>query len=215
MEFEVRKIDVAMYEERLPVDLEQYATLALGLGATHAAAVSVRDVVIDERVTLKCQIPRCFGYGVSAHCPPSTLKPGELRELLARYEWAVFFALDVPAEVIVRDRNTKEERIEAYRKVFEIVSEIESRAFYHGHYLAFGLAAGSCRSSLCPTQEDCKAMNGEKCRFALRSRPSLEAVGVDAYQMVARLGWDIYPIGSGLQPEKIPHGTLAGMVVVQ
>ena len=37
--------------------------------------------MLDERVTLKCQIPRCFGYGVGAHCPPNTLKPAELRDI--------------------------------------------------------------------------------------------------------------------------------------
>ena len=49
----------------------------------------------------------------------------------------------------------------------------------------------------------------------LRSRPSMEAVGIDVYQMVAKEGWDIYPIGSDDKPEDIPKGTLAGLIVVQ
>jgi predicted metal-binding protein len=212
---EVRQVDAGMHEDRLALDLEQYTRLALNLGASRAVVMSVRDIPVDERVVLKCQVPRCFGYGACAHCPPHTLSPGDLRALLAGYEWAIFFSLNVPSEIIVRDRATREERIDAYLRVFDLISEVESAAFHHGHYRAFGLGAGSCRHSLCATQEDCKALKGEKCRFSLRSRPSMEAVGIDVYQMAARLGWEVYPIGSSLQAQDVPHGMLAGVVVVQ
>ena len=43
----------------------------------------------------------------------------------------------------------------------------------------------------------------------------MEAVGIDVYKMVAREGWNIYPIGSGAKPADMPQGTLAGIVVVQ
>ena len=164
---------------------------------------------------MKCQIPRCFGYGAGAQCPPNTMKPAELRELLAKYKWAVFFIKDVPPEVIIRDRSTIKERVEAYQQVYSIVSEVESAAFYDGHYLAFGFAAGSCRHTFCGQLPDCQAMKGDKCRFPLKSRPSMEAVGIDVYRMVAMEGWDIYPIGSGAKAPDVPKGTLAGIVIVQ
>jgi predicted metal-binding protein len=143
------------------------------------------------------------------------MKPSELRELLRKYEWAVFFILDVPAGIIVRDKETIKERVAAYQHMYTIVSEVESAAFYDGHYLAFGLAAGSCRHTFCGQQPDCRAMKGDKCRFSLKSRPSMEAVGIDVYKMVALAGWEIYPIGSGAKAEHVPKGTLAGIVIVQ
>src|SRR4030042_1018998 len=191
----VEKITVDMNQARLPQDLERYRAKALKLGATKAVIIKAGDIPVDTRVTLKCQIPRCFGYGAGAHCPPNTLKPTELQELLQKFHWAVFFILDVPPEVIVRDKATIKERVAAYQKVFKIVSEIESMAFYDGHYLAFGFAAGSCRHTFCGQQENCQAMEGKRCRFSLLSRPSMEAVGLDVYKMVARQGWAIYPIG--------------------
>jgi predicted metal-binding protein len=211
----VEKITVDMNEARLPQDLERYKARALELGATRAAIIRAEDIPVDERVTLKCQIPRCFGYGAGAHCPPNTLKPAELKELLRKYHWAVFFILDVPPEVIVRDKATIKERVAAYQQVFKMVSEVESLAFYDGHYLAFGFAAGSCRHTFCGQQEGCQAMEGKRCRFSLRSRPSMEAVGIDVYKMVAAQGWEIYPIGSNAQPADMPKGTLAGIVIVQ
>jgi predicted metal-binding protein len=211
----VEKIRVDMNEGRLPQDLERYAARALELGATKACVVKAADIPVDERVPLKCQIPRCFGYGAGAQCPPNTMKPAELREILAKYHWAVLFIKDVPPEVIVRDKATIKERVAAYQQVYKIVSEVESMAFYDGHYLAFGFAAGSCRHTFCGQQDDCQALGGKKCRFSLISRPSMEAVGIDVYRMVAAAGWDIYPIGSGAKPADMPKGTLAGIVIVQ
>lgn len=211
----IRKISVDMWEDQLQQDLEKYKEKALELGASRATIVSAEQIPVDERVTLKCQIPRCFGYGASAHCPPNTLKPAELNDLLNKYNWAVFFIKDVPPEVIVRDRATIKERVDAYQEVFNIVNEIESNAFYDGHYLAFGFAAGSCRHTLCGQQKTCQAMEGNRCRFALKSRPSMEAVGIDVFKMVAREGWDIYPIGSDAKPDDMPKGTLAGIIIVQ
>jgi predicted metal-binding protein len=215
MSRKVEKIKVDRNEARLPQDLERYVARALELGATHACVIRAEQIPVDERVTLKCQIPRCFGYGAGAQCPPNTLKPVELREILAKYRWAVLFIMDVPPEVIVRDKATIKERVAAYQLVYKIVSEVESLAFYDGHYLAFGFAAGSCRHTFCGQQEDCQALDGKKCRFSLLSRPSMEAVGIDVYQLVASVGWDIYPIGSGAKPGDMPKGTLAGVVIVQ
>jgi predicted metal-binding protein len=211
----VEKVSVDMYESSLPEDLEKYRLKALEMGADQAVIVRAEDIPVDERVTLKCQIPRCFGYGAGAHCPPHTLKPAELKEQLKNYHWAVFFIKEVPPEVIVRDKATIKERVKAYQDLFKMVSEIESMAFYDGHYLAFGLGAGSCRHTFCGQQENCQALEGKRCRFSLVARPSMEAVGIDVYKMVAREGWNIYPIGSGAKPEDMPKGTLAGIVVVQ
>ena len=211
----IERISVDMNESRLEEDLERYRQKALEMGASNVAILRTDEIPVDERVTLKCQIPRCFGYGVCAHCPPNTLKPEELRGILRKYRRAMFFTRDVLPEVIIRDKATIKERVEAYRSVFKMVSDIESMAFYDGHYLAFGFASGSCRHTYCGQQKSCLALEGEKCRFSLLSRPSMEAVGIDVYRMAAGIGWDIYPIGSSAKAGDIPKGTLAGIVIVQ
>ncbi len=211
----IEKIRVDRNAGRLPEDLEKYRLKALELGATQAAVIKTGDIPVDERVTLKCQIPRCFGYGAGAQCPPNTLKPAELRDLLQKYHWAVLFAMDVDPGVIIRDRATIKERVAAYQHLYKMVNEVESLAFYDGHYLAFGFGAGSCRHTFCGELETCAAMEGKRCRVSLRSRPSMEAVGIDVYQLVARQGWDIYPIGSNAKPADMPKGVLAGIVIVQ
>ena len=212
---QIQKINSDMNHDLLAEHLKKYERKALELGASRAVVIRSDDIPVDERVVLKCRIPRCFGYGASAHCPPNTLKPSELRELLRKFEWAVFFTLDVEPEVVVRNKATIKERVGSYLQVFKTVSALESLAFYDGHYFAFGLGAGSCRHSFCGLQETCAAMEGKKCRFALSSRPSMEAVGIDVYKLAAAVGWDIYPIGSGADAACVPKGMLAGIVIVQ
>lgn len=214
MSKQIKKITLDISETTLKKDLEKYREKTIELGANNARIITTEEIPVDDRVTLKCQVPRCFGYGVCAHCPPNALKPAELRSHLEKYKWAIFFTIDFPSEVIVRDKATIKERIAAYQKVYKVVNEIESVAFYDGYYLSFGFAAGSCRHVYCNLEENCLAMEGKRCRFSLRARPSMEAVGIDVYKMVAQSGWDIYPIGSNAEAKDIPKGTLAGLIIV-
>ncbi|MBS3886774.1 MAG: DUF2284 domain-containing protein [Dethiobacter sp.] len=211
----MKKVNLSLNETVLARDLERYREKALELGATNACLVRTAQIPVDETVVLKCQIPRCFGYGVSANCPPHTLKPEELRQHLKKYAWAVFFSMDVSAEVIVRDKATIKERVSAYQEISKIVGALESQAFYDGYYLAFGLGAGSCRHTFCGKEEACLALQGKKCRFALLARPSMEAVGIDVFQLATQQGWEIYPIGSGIKSDNVPKGVLAGIVIIK
>lgn len=211
----VSKVSADMNHSQLESHVTDYTKAAIELGATRATIIHTKSIPVDERVTLKCQIPRCFGYGAGAHCPPNTLKPAELREHLRKYEWAVLFTVDTTPEVIIRNKATIKERVAAYQTVYKIVSKLESMAFYDGHYLAFGFGAGSCRHTFCGLQETCAAMEGKKCRFSLLARPSMEAVGIDVFKLVASVGWDIFPIGSSADASCIPKGTLTGIVIVQ
>ena len=213
MKRKIRKIQLEISDELLTKDLEKYCEEARKLGAADSKAVTTDRIPVDERVQLKCRIPLCFGYGTSANCPPHTISPSELRELVKKYKYAVFFKLEVEPKVIVRNRDTILERAGAYKKIFEIVSKIESMAFYDGHYLAAGFAAGSCKSTYCYKAE-CTVLKGERCRHELRVRPSMEAVGIDAYRLATDMGWEVYPIGSDCDPHDIPKGVLMGLVLI-
>ncbi len=213
MKREIRPVRSVVPEERLQTDLERYRQEAIRLGASDAKVVPASSVVIDERVTMKCQVPLCFGFGTSANCPPNAMKPAALREAVGRYRYAVLVKLEVPPHIITRNRETILERAGAYKKMFELVGALESMAFYDGYYLATGFAAGSCKSTYCHKAE-CAVLKGERCRNELRSRSSMEAVGIDAFRLAADAGWDIFPIGSDCAPGDVPKGSLLGIVFV-
>jgi predicted metal-binding protein len=193
--------------------LERYRQKAIELGASKAKIVRVTEIPVEDAVVVKCRIPRCAGFGMCAHCPPHAPKPAEFRDYLQGYDSAVFFVRDLATELLLRDRGDKERR-SAYRSIYDIVSRLESTAFYDGHYLAFGLGAGSCRTIFCGPDKACQALDGEACKFALMARPSMEAVGINVYKMTATAGWDVYPIGTKEKKDDAPHAILAGLVVI-
>jgi predicted metal-binding protein len=211
---QIKKIDTSLDESKLAKDLERYKEKAIELGAANARIVKTKDIPVDDRVPLKCQIPRCFGYGTSAHCPPNTMKPDELRNHLKHYRRAIFFTRNLPTALLLKDAADKD-RIAAFQSIYKIVKSIESMAFYDGHYLAFGLGAGGCRRTFCGEHETCSALEGKSCRFSLLARPSMEAVGIDVYKMTAAADWEIYPIGSHADAEETPKAVLAGLIVVE
>ncbi len=109
-------------------------------------------------------------------------------------------------------RMGKENR--AKKTLNTICSEIESRAFYQGYHLALAFGQGPCKSFWCP-DKPCAGLGEErKFRFSLKARSSVEAVGIDAYSMAARQGWEIYPCGGRVEKEKLPHVLLIGLILI-
>jgi predicted metal-binding protein len=213
MERPIKKISLERDKNQISQDLERYREKVIESGASKAKIINVSDIIVDDRVTLKCRIPRCIGYGACANCPPNTLKPVEFRDILTKFKHAVFFIKEFPSSALLMD-NLKG-LIIAYKEIYKIVNEIESLAFYNGYYLAFGLGAGTCRYILCGKAEGCAALKGETCRSAIKARPSMEAVGIDVFKMVAQNGWDIYPIGMNAKTDDVPCGALAGLVIIE
>ena len=80
----VRKIVERIPEEQLQDDLEKYRQRAIELGATDAKIITTDQVVIDERVRVKCVYPKCFRYGTNANCPPYAMSLDEAKEFTAR-----------------------------------------------------------------------------------------------------------------------------------
>lgn len=208
--------------EKLQADLERYRQEAVRLGMTDAKVIPVRQVVVDERVRGKCRIPMCVEYGVSANCPPHSPSPTETRELVKQYQYGIFMKREVKADGMAGPDVAKNlvqgkfdpERTRRMKAVMEIPAQIESMAFYDGYYLAIAYG-GACKIMYCAGVE-CQAIQpGQHCRFPYRSRPSMEAAGMDVFRMCAQVGWNIYQIGSQTDPSSVPCGVLAGLVLIQ
>jgi predicted metal-binding protein len=213
-------------ENELKADLEKYREMALEMGAFDAKVIPSDKVYVDYRVRVKCTIPKCPEYGSSAHCPPHGLETEKMKELVNSYRYALLVKLEIPSATITGDElgvmdkdgklvTTKAllSLLKSYRKLNDIVTDIESQSFYDGYYLSTAFTAGSCHASLCNFQE-CQVLLGQPCRFPLRSRPSMESSSMNVYKMVAEAGWDIYPIGMDCNPENVDHGTLVGLVLI-
>jgi len=183
-------------------NLEVLCKLAKELGATNAVPMDAKDIVVDERVRLKCRVPVCDDYGLNLMCPPYVMSVQEFREVLAKYSHAVLIQIEMPISADMKEEIRRENDVaalyksdrflESYRKLIDpvklklhqIVHKVESKAFALGYRFAAGFIGGSCK--LC---NECVAVNShEPCRNPFRARPSMEAVGIDVYKTAANAG---------------------------
>ncbi len=209
--------------EDLRRDLLDFRGKALELGASAAEIIPASEVVVQERVWMKCLVPRCGGAGLSVYCPPNTPQPDFMRKVFSQYRWAVVFKRDVaPIEDYIPDSEPR--RIELVARLqkkgfvhgptWEMVGRLESYAQSKGYDLAMGFSAGSCRSCLC-ANAPCAALQNESCRHPLQARPSMEAVGIDVFDLAGKVGWDAYMIRV-IEPDlsEIPCVISVGIVFI-
>jgi predicted metal-binding protein len=215
----------------LQEDLTRYAREAVHLGATGAKPIRTSDVVVDERVRYKCIVPKCFGYGECVHCPPHALPVETVRTLVSKFQWGLLLKIEMDPrmmggyntlQVVANLAAGREDPNaplftglgEKTRLMYRLVTDIESMAFYDGHYMATGFACASCQIALCK-EKGCRVLKEGTCRFPLRSRPSMEACAIDVYRTVTNAGWSIYPLGIRCDVSEVKHGLLAGLVLIE
>jgi len=203
-------------EEALQADLERYRQLAIEAGASAAAVIPASDVIVDERVRLKCLVPRCLRAGETPNCPPNAPDLDLVRQALGRFSWAILFKCDVgPLEDYAPGSgSTREEqrRVLSYHKAgSEVVYTLERQAFKDGYHLAMGLGGGSCKDYLCQGML-CQFLDSGRCRFPHRSRPAMEAMGIDVLGLIRKVGWETYALLDDLGA--IPCGITVGIVFI-
>ena len=195
------------YRERLA----QLEAFALEKGAYRARVFPAKDVAVDERVRMKCQIPLCPHYGRTLTCPPNVPTVDEFSRALARYRKAL----------LVQTRSSLSGEIDSYAKeevqkffinpsqssqakggegggaqedfkgvkaaavrLHKLVNDVEGKAMSLGFPYALGLIGGECM--LCPScVGPCSA---QSCRRPFEARPSMEGVGIDVVQTCVKAG---------------------------
>jgi predicted metal-binding protein len=214
--FPPRKIEPGVDPSRLKIDLERYRSLAIELGAADAAVVSSGEIPVDERVRAKCMYPKCTFYGNNFNCPPHAPDLDFTRRLVARYAHGILFGVKgETADFTGSDFLKREARKNPAKVILNTVcAEVESRAFYEGYPFALAFGQGPCKSFWCPDQPCAALEPGGVCRFPLKSRSSVEGLGIDAYSMAARRGWEVYPCGKRVDASALPHVLLIGLVLV-
>jgi predicted metal-binding protein len=209
-----RAISLSISPDKLQKDLEHFRQECIRLGASMAQVIPADWVQIDERVRLKCSVSLCPNYDKSIHCPPHTPSTEFMKKALSRYAYAILFALEISPVDHFSVRSIERQAAAGWsRKCLEIVGTLESLAFGSGYYLAMGFGQGSCRKALCG-QNKCLVLEGGSCPFSLKARPSMEAVGMDVYGLVTRVGWEIYPIYRSVNPAEVPRALSVGIVFV-
>lgn len=201
----VRKIPAMVEPEKLEQDLRGLVGRAIEKGASHAAVVDAKDIRFDPEI--KAGTDRDDGFS-SIHWPLEYPKD-DILEAVAAYRKGVFLQILPDSHVPdygggpIFDAHHRN----MYFRVSDIVSGIESAAFYLGYHLVIGLAAGNCRSIFCPDEKRCAAaIRGGRCIHPYRGRPSLSAVGINARALAEKSGFPV--------PDGKTTAILAGLVLV-
>ena len=201
----VRQIPAYIDKTRLASDIEKLKDQAIDDGARDSAIVNRQEIIFNPKLLKKVESDNRYP---SVHWPLFYPKD-ELREAIDAFEWAVFFRM--PIEETMPDYGGGPISDDAHRRLFsktyQIVTDIESTAFYMGYHLTIGLAAGNCRAVFCSDEKRCWPMlKGRACVRPNMGRPSMAAAGIDAVAIATHLNWKI--------SKAAPYPILAGMVLI-
>ena len=163
--------------------LERLDGVARELGFLRTAPIDPACVITAAWVGEKCR-HGCDRYGRGGQCPPRAPSPDETRAILSGYQRALLVHGEPPTA-------------EFHRRMLAL----ERAAFLAGQPKALAFVAGPC--SLC---DECRP---DDCRLPERSRPSLEAAGVDVYAAAAAVGWRLDPV-----PDRESPTAFLGLLLV-
>jgi predicted metal-binding protein len=188
---------------------------ALQLGALQAKVIPASEVIVENRVPLKCQTG-CVGYGKKLTCPPYVPTADEFRKILSEYNYVLLVKFKSPAtadpDVICSiykywlDQDSpaeKKQQADRFWKdyfgesknILLTMLELEKTAFNAGCTLALALVNGSCR--LC---EKCNVLGGI-CAHPSMARIPEHAVGVNMKKTSAKAGMAIqFPVSGNPTP---------------
>ena len=138
-----------------------------------------QDIFIEQWVRFRCMFG-CSNYGKSGSCPPAVPSIEEYREAILGYETAILIHRNIPYE-------SKEAYEKLSNQFHGKLLDAERELFLAGYYKTLLLSHTDCH--VCAS---CKANgNRENCLFKAKSRPSVEAMGIDVYKTARAAGYEI------------------------
>ncbi len=153
----------------IPDFSHDWSQLAKDMGFRNAVRISPAEVKTAFWVRIKCQ-SGCPKYGENLQCPPHSNNHQQTEELLASYTKALLVEGSPPGDMFHKQ-----------------LLKLERMAFLIGNHKAFVMGAGPC-----PVCTNCHV--DKQCRFPEKSRPSMEASGIDVYTTANHAGINLKPL---------------------
>lgn len=163
--------------------------------------VLAKDICLDDRVRMHCQLNLCGNYGKNLMCPPFLPPLAETRQLISSFTFA--FLLQLKRDLDSNDKIHMRVVFDATALLLnQMLVSLERDAFNSGFRLAMALGAGECK--ICPT---CIIQEGEEhCLNPGAARPSMEGMGIDVIKTFR---------AAGLPMDFIPDAlTVAGLLLI-
>lgn len=139
--------------------------------------ISGEDVVVSQWPRFKCMYG-CDSYGKKGTCPPSIPSVAECCQFFSEYETIAVFHF-------AKKLEAPEDRKEFSRKTNARLLNLEKAVFLAGYQKTFLLFMDECR--IC---DDCPGTRID-CKHPDLARPCPEALGVDVFATVRKIGYPI------------------------
>ncbi len=136
-----------------------------------------KEYVISFWVRMKCMYG-CPIFGQNATCPPNTPSFSDCQQFFTEYEESVIFHFE-------KQFKDPEKRHKWTAKINNRLYKLEKEIFLSGNEKAFLLFMDTCE--LC---EECSSVR-EQCKHPKLARPTPEAMCVDVYTTVKKVGYPI------------------------
>ncbi len=155
-------------------------------GFTDFRWLEPKEVVVAQWVRMKC-LYGCQEYGRTASCPPAVPSVVECERFFREYRRAVVFHF-------LKKVTRPEDRFAWTRKINLSLLKLERDVFLSGYEKAFLLFMDSC--NICA---ECSGRR-ETCKQPRMARPTPEAMAVDVFATVRKLGYPIEVLSRYDQP---------------
>ncbi len=178
-------IIIATQRGEIALTQDPLYNFAMELGVKDMIPIIPEDIVTSIWVREKCRFG-CEHFGRGLQCPPNGMDHEKTRQLLDSYTSA-FLIIGTPPG----------------KNFYNLLLELEKKAFLAGFHKAFVLGAGPCViCNKCPE-------NG-LCRHPDIARPCMEGSGIDVYSTAANAGIILKPV-----QEKGQYVTYIGLLLVE
>lgn len=171
---------------KIDPELRQLIQEAQTIGASDAAIISSREIIIKNELAALCNGEYiCPNYGLSTSCPPYVEGPVEFRKWQTLSKYSITVKIELPTTVMFSD-----ERKGVMQLLHHIVSTVEKKAIEMEFRNSKGFAGGSCKELFCDDHKNCRVLIETKpCRHKEIARPSMSGFGIDVIQLMKLSGW--------------------------
>jgi len=155
------------------------------LGFTEIRFIHVPQVQVSSWVRLRCQY-HCHQARQSDLSPPFSPTAADTREILDDYKYGLMVRRE---EEIPFSRDYQE----VWRDFEKALLEAEHECFVRGYGKAFAVASGNCM--FCHHDDSIRP-----CTYPEKSRPTLEAIGVNLHETLDMIAWEGYLVRDSGDP---------------
>jgi len=159
----------------IAIDKHVVETLAKKHGFDDFKWISGKDIVVKQWVRFKCRF-MCETYGDKLVCPPHMPPIPECKQFFDEYEHALIIRKTMKA-------HRRDEDSDYFKNIDKNLMALEKKLFFNGFEKVMVLPA-----TICSRCEVC-AVKPEDCHHPNLSRPTPEALGVDVFTTVKKIGF--------------------------